>query len=323
MKTHYELFLNKVRLIHNEIASVTALCKTHGLPVPSHSMLESLIERLYEDEFELAKLLDDSDIVLHAEGTSTQSKNPRLDIVTWLLDKANQEFNSLIKNTFALEGESYRDNVNFELTGLAPGSIYAGFKLIDASQPNFDGFGFDQVLSEIRSNISAVVNVPEYINETGVSDGIIEAIPDAGVRDIAMMTALNLSPSGRNGVHTIDISAPNMQGARVSSELSTKTRVILRESAAKKPVMSKTMKSGSLIGDLREIDLDKNRITIRNIGDEKISVRGVFSSRDEIKMRQAIATQNKIKFTGSYEEDKNGKPRLITIESFEPVSSLI
>lgn len=321
MKTHMQIFHEKTALLHNEMAGIIAFHKQHSQPPPDLSPTIKLLDTMYREEFELASLLDTSDIVLHAEGTSTISINPRLDILTWLLEKANQQLENLIKNTFSIANNSYKNNVNFELTGLAHGSIYAGFRAVDSSLNGFQDFGMDSILNDVRNSIEAVVDVPQFLSETGVSDGIITAIPDAGMRDIAMMTALNLSPSGRNGVHTIDISAP--MRSKMTAELSTKTRVILRETAAKKPVMSKNTKHGNFIGDLREIDLDKHRITIRNVSTDGFAIRCVFAPSHEKEARAAIASQAKVKITGHYEEDKNGKPRLMTIESLEPVPLLV
>lgn len=322
MKTHLQIFEQKANLLHSEIASIIAFHKQHNQPVPTLHPILNLLNRMYSDEFELAKLLDQSDIVLHAEGTSVHNENPRLDILTWLFDLANKQFQNLIQNTLSIDNLSYKDSLNIELTGLAHGSIYAGFKVAEQQLEPMLFANDNAQTSAILDGLHNLTSVPKFIGKTGISPDITERIPDAWQRDIALMAALNFSPSGRNGVHTIEMFSPQEPDSERAT-LNLETRVVLREVAVKKPVMTATTKHGTFIGDLREIDLDKRRITIRNVSEQKFSVRCAFSNAHVQTAKEALASERKVKVTGKYEEDKSGKPRMMSIETIEPAEMLI
>jgi hypothetical protein len=139
----------------------------------------------------------------------------------------------------------------------------------------------------------------------GVKDEIVELLPDPAVRDAALVTAHRLSPSGRTGIDSVELTSPG----GTAGVLTIGERGILRRALAR-PLLRQPAR-GTFRGIVRELDLDAKRIEIRqvpNVG----TIRCVIEDLDVERARRWI---NKlVKVSGQYERDSGGRPRLLRAE---------
>lgn len=156
--------------------------------------------------------------------------------------------------------------------------------------------------------------IPDFIEDEDLNEGIAEFLPDPAMRDASLEALFRLSPTGKAGIHTLDISSPDAG----EGELTTRERIVLRE-ALKKPI-SMQRRNGRFVGEVREVDLDSGRFHLKNISGLG-TLRCVMPGFSQ-EMGQKILG-NRVSVTGDYECDRSGKPRLMFAEGIEHVSDLI
>jgi len=296
-----------VAVRHTEISAGVELGETIAF-------LQQRLRDLYEEEMPLAKIYDTSDLVFHAEGPSTATSTPGLHAFNWLCGSAEKQLKALARNIFELsdrDAKKLSSKLDLRFTGFAPGSIYAGFTLSEIPAP----MGLDapeQVFSSLKMAIRQLPAIPEFIEDERISGGIRELIPDPAMRDASLEAVFKLSPSGRAGIHSLDISSPD---ARISS-LTNRERVVLRD-ALMKPVML-TKKSGSFVGEVREVDLDSGRFHLRN-------VQGIGTVRCVMPLTSEEGQKllgSSVRITGEYECDSSGRPRLMFVSTIAKAQSM-
>lgn len=321
--------LKRAHLLHGQLQAAILQAASSNLPelrdMDFMSMGSPYIQRLqklYTHELALARLLDGSDLLLHAEGPGAADNSPRLSTVNWLCGGAEKRIKQLLEAMLPMaEHVSKRaaSLLDLRLNGLASGSLYAGFSLAGLDSTGVGSLTPEedvQTLDWLRSAIHALPVVPQFVGTEKMDDQIMEALPDPALRDAAMATAYELSPTGNKGIHTVEISSPNAtdQIARNPHPLGQKERVVLREATRGAPMMRKK-KHGFFIGQLRAIDLDTERIVVRGISAEIHALRGALARG----AMEAKALLNlRVKVTGDYECDANGRPRMMRVERIEP-----
>lgn len=279
------------------------------------ALLQRKLREIYEDEMPLAKIYDGSDIVFHAEGPSAAGSMPGLHAFNWLCSSAERQLRHLARSIFDLSDKDSKrlaNRLDLRFSGFAPGSIYAGFSLADIPQI-LDSDEPEDVHAQLRFAIRQLPAIPEFIGDETLSGEINELIPDPAMRDASLEAVFKLSPSGRAGIHTIDISSPQEKNAALTS----RERVVLRE-ALKKP-MQGIRRIGRFVGDVREIDLDSGRFHLRNI-DTIGTLRCVLPQVSSEDGKQMLG--NKVMVEGEYELDSSGRPRLLFANSISPVAML-
>ncbi|MAM87535.1 MAG: hypothetical protein CME36_09550 [unclassified Hahellaceae] len=276
-----------------------------------------LLDKLYGEEYQLARLMDSSDLVFHAEGPAAKDSAPQLKALNWLTKSAEKSLRYIGESIFdsvgASDGRKLSQKLDLRLTGMAPGSMYMGFSLADGGHDDFDSL-FDeshqQVIDLLVEAFSKLALVPNYITDDDVDRGIGEIFLDPAVRDATLLSVYNLCPTGRLGLHTLDITGKSGS----PGQLSQRERVVLRESIFN-PVMSERI-PGEFLGTVRQIDLDTKRFQLRGVK-ELGSIRCVTHMPD--KMLKTLLGKTVV-LKGLYERDKNGKPKLFEvreIKSFE------
>ncbi len=273
----------------------------------------ALLDELYSEDFQLGRLMDTSDLIIHAEGPSVTELATDTRAASWLMKTADRQFRRLVISTMNLSDHERRriaKHVNLQLTGFAPGSLYAGFRLEAPEDDLFPG-GEDAAWKIARSVLRKLSVIPEFITDEELLPEIHDVITDPAILDVSIETAFNLSPTGNYGIHTIELSAP---GEHKASELGQRERVVLRE-ALKHPKM-REKRSGTFVGEVREIDLDAKRFHIRGI--EGVgAIRCVYPGLTGSKARMML--ERIVRVSGDYETDRNGKPRLLMVREFELV----
>lgn len=273
-----------------------------------------LLNTLYGEDFQLARVLDTSDLVIHAEGPALRDALPSLRAATWLCGVADRQLRHLIMATMDLAEQKKRvmaRNINLRLTGLAPGSLYAGFKL---QAPPDDLFSNEDTASFVmaREALQVLPSVPEFIGDEDVLDGIRERLPDPALRDASLTTALHLAPTGQFGIHTLGLSVPGQPAA----ELGQRERVVLRD-ALRRPSLANG-KFGRFVGEVRELDMDKTRFHLRGVSGIG-TLRCVLSSVPDRHQAKGLLGEQ-VAVSGNYATDTAGRPRLLLVDAVEVIT---
>ncbi|WP_419343019.1 hypothetical protein ACM1PE_08840 [Achromobacter sp. PD1] len=270
------------------------------------------VTRLYEEDFQLAKLTDESDLLFHAEGPGAGHESPRLDTVNWLGVRMERRLRELAQSLTPLVEADARvaaRKLDLRLTGIAPGSLYMGIALaeIAASLPGMEASDLSLVQS-IRSALQSIQVIPQFVTDVDVSSEIMDAFPDPALRDALIVAAFEIAPTGRKGIHTLEISAPRTSIR--TGTLGQRERVVLRE-ATSRPFM-KERRRGSFVGQVREIDLDSSRFQLRGV--EGVGTLRCVSKFDENLSKRVLGRT--ISVSGWYDVDRDGRPRLMEVSEY-------
>lgn len=328
---HERAAIARIHLLHGQLATAAARAAVSDLPelrsmdfLAAHSPYMQQLAHFYLENLPLARLLDSSDLLLHAEGPAAASARPRLNAVNWLCSTVERRIKAMVEALLPMAhkaGQIAARQVDLRLTGLAPGSLYAGFSLeathLAYDQKELVHEGDAETLEWLRSSVHALPVVPQFVQADSLDPQIVEALPDPALRDAAIVAAYELSPTGKRDIHTLEISAPRATDANARSPrpLGQKERVVLRHALHAAPVMRRA-RQGQFVGMLRAIDLDTGRIIVRNISAELTALRGVL----RIGSHQAQGLLGKpVRITGEYDCDPAGRPRLMRVDQIERV----
>lgn len=311
----------RAQLVHDQIALALIAQRESGVDMRGViATYTSLLAEIYGDGLPLAQLMDKSDLILHAEGPSARHRAAGSSAVAWLCAEAERRIRQLGMAALKLTGKSAHaadGDLRVLLNGLAPGSLYLGFSVDSAQRMagSQTGLGMDDwtpALDTVREAVRAIPTVPRFVGDESVSTEFAEAITDPQVRDATLMAAYHLSPTGKRGIHTLEISAPRSGGDM--GTFTNRERVVLRESAVRSPMMLHT-RTGTFVGELREVDLDSRRFHLRDVPGVG-SVRCVLGNLNAETARKLIG--HGVRVTGEYEADADGRPRLMRVETVEP-----
>ncbi len=283
---------------------------------------QSKLQEVYADDLPLAMLRDTSDIIFHAEGPAVRHHAAGSGAVSWLCAEAEKRIRQLgisaIKTNGAAATTAGQD-LRVLLNGLAPGSLYLGFsvdsaqRMAESQMPLNEYVGQTETpLDAIRQAVCTLPMVYDFVGDEAVNRDIFDAIADPQVRDASLMAAYHLSPTGRRGIHTIEISAPRTRCK--AAPFTARERTVLRESAMRAPLMQH-VRAGVFVGELREIDLDAKRFHLRNVPGVG-GIRCVLGDLNADIARRLIG--HGVKVSGEYEADASGRPRLMRVQSVEP-----
>jgi len=268
------------------------------------------LNEIYTDDFQLAVLMDKSDLMFHAQGDAAHHNSPDLSAINWLTSKAQSCFRSishsyLSKYLEEKESKTISKNVHFRFNGYAPGSIYLGFSVepIHSHGQLFDSNDAEDPTSNIRDLITNLSNIPKYIINGKVDKrAILEIIDDPAMRDTALRASYQLSPNGKNGIDELSIANHN----RDTGLFTQVTKRQFKE-AIEDP-LSSVSQFGSFEGEIRQIDLDKNRFELRNVPTIG-TIRCLLP--DSVDGTKVIGEYCKV--SGEYETNKNGRPSLLVV----------
>jgi hypothetical protein len=324
---HRQVFDRKVRDLHLAIASIECEGRNRGFEANEIAMMCDpyflRLENIYEEELPFIKALDDSDLLLCLQGRAVSVENPRVSLITGVFQKVRSQVASVAKSIAQLS-ESNRKipaQLDLGLSAYARGSLILGFTLPPPEGLQYPEQGQESLLRDqdplykaARDAIRTIGIVTERITESPenqVVDDIYRAVEDPEVRDAAITAVSFLSPSKRMGVESVSISGREaFKGKRI---LTPESKKILR------PVLSSPVlkgEPGSIIGEMREIDLDAKRFIVRNIENETVSqLRCSYAFKPESHTRRYIG--KKIIVKGKIERDANGRPRLMQVNSIE------
>lgn len=303
--------IQHTRMFLENMVGLALNAKSAGLDIPTDQVVESTLDKiveLAEQHFPLARVLDASDLVLHAEGPGAAHNMPWLSALNWVTTTAESNIRKLAAAYFDMRGANGKQiarHIDPRLTGIAPGSLWVGIKLAEADS-QIVGVPHDG--PSLAEEIHELPGLIRFIDDEGMRPGLADVSPDPAMRDISLAALLRFAPTGRRGIHTLEM-ATRSQGL---ASLGQRERVVLRE-AIEKPSMNAS-RTGDFVGEIREADLDKTRIHLRSV--EGIgTLRCVVPELSADDARQLLG--RRVRAIGSYQVDRLGKPRLLFVERFE------
>ena len=304
-----------LRMLLENMVAEGVLAKSIGLDATPAQIVGASREMLLDvirSSLPLAHIMDESDLVLHAEGPAVRDDSPRLAAVNWLTSTAEATIRKLSSSLFDLadrDAKRLSGALDLRLTGFARGSLYTGLALA-APSPGLFSQEDEPVVTTVRKAIRNLPVVSRYIRDEDIDPEIAEIVPDPAQRDTSLSALLMLSPTGRRGIHSVDITSPGEH----SSNLSQRERVVLRE-IIKNPLLQQR-KEGSFVGEIREIDLDSHRFHLRNVTGVG-NIRCVLATLDPTQAK--IFLGESVRVNGEYECNHGGRPRLMLVRRIEVV----
>lgn len=301
------------RALLENMVTMGQLAEKHGHSVTATALVEANESELLEiirTSFPLENLLKTSDLIFHAEGPAVRDNAPRLSAFNWLSGTTERAVRKLSRALFDLEERNAKklsSALDLRLTGLAPGSLYLGFA-IASPDSGLLAHEDEPVFARIKEAVRLLPSVSDAIDDEAMSPLVSELLPDAAERDATIEALHKMAPTGRRGIHTVDLSSPG--GSH--GTLSQRERVVLAD-ALKHPTLA-NRKAGTFVGEIREIDLDANRLHLRNVNGVG-SLRCVLPTLDSYAAKGMLGEFARVQ--GEYEVDKNGKPRLMLVDHIE------
>lgn len=306
--------LQHTRMFLENMVGFAMNAKEAGLDVTAAQVVDSTLAKileLSEQHFPLAKVMDDSDLVVHAEGPGASNQLPWLSALNWVTTTTETNIRRLAAAYFDMHGVNGKQlarRLAPRLTGIAPGSLWVGVKLTQLPALPM-GKEFDQGLT-LSESLQMLPELIRFIDDEGLRLGIEEAAPDPAMRDISLAALLRFAPTGRRGIHTLELVTQH----KGLASLGQRERVVLKE-VMDKPSM-RAAQAGSFVGQIREADLDKTRLHLRGVNDIG-TIRCVVP---ELTIDQARALLGRhVRAVGHFQTDKHGRPRLLFVERFEAI----
>jgi hypothetical protein len=305
-----------LRMFLENIIAEGRLAERFGLDASSNDIIESSREALQDvihRGLPMAKLMDESDLILHAEGPAVRDNAPSLAAFSWMAGTVQSSLRELSRSIFDLlerDARMLSRNLDLRVTGTAPGSLYMGFA-IGTRSADLLANEAEPVMRHIRDTVHTLPLLTLAIGDNEISSEAAQIVPDAAERDSSFAALLKLSPTGKRGIHTIDLSAPGFS----RGSLSQRERVVLHD-ALRAPVLA-NKRHGSFVGQIRQIDLDTQRMHLRNVSGVG-SLRCALPLLDLHQAKLLIGEQ--VRAEGEYEMDRNGRPRLLLVNRIDPIS---
>lgn len=315
-----EALEGKARIIHGQMAVAQSLAKTCGLdPEDIARPYYELLNELYRDEFDFARLVDSADLVTRFVGPALEN-GPTMAIVTSVCTDLRGEIRNIAKSIVGLSGEEtvrWPSRFDPRLAGLSPGSLVLGITIQCPSENDGPGQsdipGMSESLVEaIRGAVRSVATVARHVRKGDVdTDALQSAFPDPAVRDTVMLTASKLAPTGRRGIDSVSFYAGET-GAQ-AAPLTRASRHALRQ-ALDRPI--RVGSEGSFEGVVRAVDFDARRFEIRSV--EGVgTIRCMYQTDQDSEVASILDTR--VQVSGSFEALPNRKPRFIAVESISRV----
>lgn len=302
-----------LRLFLENMVAEGRLAQQHGIEASHAQIVEASLEALHDVIYRsipLARIMDASDLVLHAEGPAVRDLSPTLGAVNWLSGTAERTVRKLSRGLFSiLDSDAKRLSrlLDIRFHGFAQGSLYAGFSIMPVA-PDLITEDDEPVIASVRSAVRALPDVPQWIGDDAMRPGIVEVLPDAAQRDNTLLALYGMAPSGRRGIHTVELTSPGHKTGR----LSQRERIVLKEAIDRPGLQNR--KHGAFVGYLREIDLDSRRFCLRDISSVG-TLRCVIPALSAETAKRVLGEW--VRVEGDYETDRDGRPRLMLAQRIE------
>jgi hypothetical protein len=316
-----ELIEKKVRILHNQIASLKIwINENNGDDVLFNSMVApyySLLESIYEEEFPISNVIENSDLVLKLEGINLNTSNPRLSLISTVFNNVRRQVTNVTKAFAEISDikKSLPKELDLGLSAVAKGSVILGFtipseEIIDKNNQMSMLGKEDPLYKATREAIKTLGVISKFAAEDSNFDLIEEEISDPKIRDTALVALKNISPSGRTEVERVGVMGRNFSENKINYLTSTSRKNL--KNILKEPVKSSEIETYK--GIVREIDLDAGRFDLRRISGAEIEdIRCIYPK--EFEKVASSSLNKKMKVKGRIARSSSGKPRLLMVEN--------
>lgn len=289
-------------------------------PERFHLMAEAYVDHIIDlrsqiDEYIGIKAYQDKlqGIWLRLIGPSIQLGSASTSVLTSTIDNFRKSLRSI---TATLIGEipfrkgglskEVETSCDLVIVGLSTGSLRVGLGLPPDRQISlFDDAHEDPVIKAINT----FMEVASWASSTEISE-LPKSISDSPSRDYILRQVMNMSPSRKLPVDTIEFSGTLVNLPKIPL-LTRGARSRLRDAIAKEPG-AEYMEA---VGTIREIDLDAMKFYLRERPENAQPLRCAVS--DEMLEDAKTALGERVKVAGVIKRDKSGRVTLLKIKTLE------
>lgn len=271
------------------------------------------ITALMTDEMALAKVRDTADVIVHAEGPALSSDNWSLKAVNYVGDSLNGALRGVVADNLiklssgTLTSKAIRQQIDVQVTGFAPGSLFVGAKV---AFPDKSGlFGYEDVAVVVHNAVNSLPKAGAFVMSEKISDEISDVLEDPVLRDSAIVATLMLAPTGRKGVDSISVSGAGENGC-FRAVLTPEKKSVLKK-AVSAGAIGKSTGHGKIKGIVREINLDTKRFSLRS--DDGFLVRCFLGGLDYSTASSMLGKE--VVVEGNIQKDREGRVRLISLSA--------
>ena len=310
----------KASIIHDQLASARSLLERKDSMVEGFERpYLDLLHQLYREEFPLAQLIDDSDLVARFEGRAIPRGSAPAGVVTYAVSGLRNQIQIIAKSIAGLNMDTpWPNSLDPLFTGLTKGSIVIGISIPSSRIEDDNGEMQttlatipDPVLDAVRESVRRLAVVARYIRDDHIDDAIETEIPDPAIRDTVLVAASKLAPTRQSRVDSLLLYEPGMAN-HDAIPLTVESRRVLREAVAKPVRVDDT---ATFSGVVRAIDLDARRFEIRHVREVGGgSIRCVYTKSTVSHERRILGASVRVR--GRFERAQ-GAPRLIEVVDLE------
>jgi hypothetical protein len=294
---------DRIRFLQDRLVEIAAWSEGADPSVREHLLApyRELLNELYEEDLPLAKLADESDLLLHVSGSAASGEAPRVTLLTRLMTLTRDEVTRLAKQFAGVGSVRVPNALDMSFVGLAGGSLFVGFSAMNTSAEG----------DATREAVEAIGDASNLVSQGATLDQLAEALPDPAARDIAITAVRHLSPSGQIGVTEIEILGRHVkQPVSLTTETRRNARVALSKPA-------QTRDRVQLLGTIREVDLDASRFELRSVDGATGDVRCAHEL-DESEVKALI--DRRVRVLGRPELGTKGTIRLLWVDEIELIN---
>lgn len=298
----------KIDLVLHEIMAWGAALGRDGQlpPMPAQA---GLLQELYQQALPLARLMDHAQLALHAEGPGANTDAPWLAALKWMTDTTQRVLRLLAVSWLEAreaDGRALSKRIDWRIAGMAPGGLWLGIR---AEAPDGDLLPRDADLMKQMGNMLGQLPLAgRFIDDEGLRPGVHEAFDDPAQLDVALEGLKHLAPTGKAGIHTLALSSREHGQVTVSQ----RERVVISE-VLRRPKTSKT-REAEFVGEIRLVDLDKSRATLRTKTDG--AIRCAIDGMQLDQVRGILGSAVYVR--GIVESDRHGRPRMLYVSDMRP-----
>lgn len=326
-----QLVDRKARDLIEQIAAAHEWVKVHGNADPA--FFEDMaadqfqwLRELYERELPLAKMLDESDLTVELIGPAARIAHPRLNVVSSTFAKVRKNVAQVTKAVAGVRDPQSNqpfhmpEEMELGFSSLVHnGTVRFGFSLPRPGDSllNQDDPLYQAVASAVAAIKSVSFSLSELDDDEEIEENVKQALTDPKLRDSALIAVRELAPSGRSSYSGVTIAGSGVRPADVKP-LTKESRQTVRHILAA-PV--KRTEVITIIGIVRETDLDDKRFEVRGIEDGFVTdLRCIYGPRVVDKVA-AKWLNHRVEVSGRVERDANGRARLMKVAHLKLVDA--
>lgn len=305
MTTYQEATRDQIKLVQHGLLKVGRLRFLH--PDREESIrrrekpFEKLLETLYVHDLAVAKLGDESDLLIHVKGPGASAPAPKVSILTKMLGGTRDQITKLAKQLAHVNALRVPSALDMRFVGLARGSLFIGFAVSDEADAQLTRRAI-QLLGEA----SVLVAQDKSLEEVG---GLIE---EPAERDIVVAAIRHLSPSNRSQIDEVELLGKSVTKS-VSLTMDTRRHAT---SLMTQPAKMAKKERAEFVGTIRELDLDEKRFMLRNIDGYSNEIRCAHDL-DEAEAQKLMNRRMRVR--GTAELSKAGQVSLLWVDVFEEI----